>query len=59
MLKWIADDMKEDPKYIVDRVSTLIHGDISYALNAFRKDKSLSNDKNDKTFTLSIEMIKL
>ena len=44
MLKWIADDMKEDPKYIVDRVSTLIHGDISYALNAFRKDKSLSND---------------
>ena len=45
MLKWIADDMKEDPKYIVDRVSTLIHGDISYALNAFRKDKSLSNDK--------------
>lgn len=45
MLKWIADNMKEDPKYIVDRVSTLIHGDISYALNAFRKDKSLSNDK--------------
>lgn len=45
MLKWIADDMKEDPKYIVDRVSTLIHGDISYALNAFRKDKNLSNDK--------------
>ena len=45
MLKWIADDMKEDPKYIVDRVSTLIHGDISYALNAFRKDKGLSNDK--------------
>lgn len=45
MLKWIADDMKEDPKYIVDRVSTLIHGDISYALNAFRKDKILSNDK--------------
>lgn len=44
MLKWIADDMKEDPKYIVDRVSTLIHGDISYALNAFRKDKNLSNE---------------
>ena len=43
MLKWIADDMNEDPKYIVDRISTLIHGDISYALNSFRKDKNLSN----------------
>lgn len=39
MLKWIADDMKEDPKYIVDRVSVLISGDITRALNSFRRDK--------------------
>lgn len=38
MLHWIADDMKEDPQYIVDRVSTLIHGDITHALDCFRKD---------------------
>lgn len=37
MLNWIADDMREDPKYIVDRVSTLIHGDVTHALNCFRK----------------------
>lgn len=43
MLNWIAEGMKEDPKYIVDRVSTLIHGDIVYALNSFRKDKISSN----------------
>lgn len=36
-LQWIADDMKEDPKYIVDRVSALIHGDIDRALNCFKK----------------------
>ena len=39
MLNWIADDMKEDPKYIVDRVSVLISGDITRALNSFRRDK--------------------
>lgn len=39
MLNCIADDMKEDPKYIVDRVSVLISGDITRALNSFRRDK--------------------
>lgn len=39
MLNWIADDMKEDPKYIVDRVSVLISGDITRALNSFRREK--------------------
>lgn len=43
MLDWISHDMKEDPKYLVDRVSTLIHGDITRALGKFRTDKSLSN----------------
>lgn len=37
MLNWIAEDMKEDPKYIVDRVSVLIDGDILHALNSFKK----------------------
>lgn len=39
MLNWIADDMKEEPQYIVERISVLIHGDIAHALNSFRKDK--------------------
>lgn len=39
MLNWIADGMREDPRYIVDRVSALIQGDIAHALNSFRKDK--------------------
>lgn len=37
MLNWIAEDMKEDPKYIVDRVSVLVHGDVTHALNCFSK----------------------
>lgn len=39
MLNWISNDMKEDPEYLVDRVSILIHGDVSRALNQFRTDK--------------------
>lgn len=39
MLDWISHDMKEDPKYIVEHVSTLIHGNITRALNEFRTDK--------------------
>lgn len=37
MLNWIAEDMKEDPKYIVDRVSILVQGDVTHALNCFSK----------------------
>ncbi len=33
MLNWVSNDMKEDPKYIVDHVNILIHGNISHALN--------------------------
>lgn len=43
MLDWIAHDMKGDPKYIVDRVSTLIHGDITRALSKFDANAFLSN----------------
>lgn len=43
MLEWIADDMKEDPKYIVDRVGILVHGEITRALNQFRTDTFLPN----------------
>lgn len=45
MLNWIADGMRENPKYIVDRVSTLIQGDIARALECFRKDKSQGDAK--------------
>lgn len=43
MLDWIAHDMKGDPKYLVDRVSTLIQGDIARALTKFNTTNFLSN----------------
>lgn len=47
LLNWIQSDMKEDPQEIVDRLSLLIQGDISRALERFRMDpphqKSLSD----------------
>ena len=36
MLDWVKNDMKEDPKKIVDRLSTLMHGNVSAALERFR-----------------------
>lgn len=38
LLNWIAEGMREDPQYIVDRVSVLICGDVTHALNSFRKN---------------------
>ncbi|MCI7812710.1 MAG: TetR/AcrR family transcriptional regulator [Lachnospiraceae bacterium] len=38
MLDWIRNGMKEDPKRIVDRLSILIQGDISRALENYRVD---------------------
>lgn len=38
MLNWIKGDMKEDPERIIDRIDTLIHGDIRRALNKCRTD---------------------
>ena len=42
MLEWIRNDMKEDPKRIVERLELVIHGSISRALNAVRIDRPLS-----------------
>jgi len=41
MLDWIEHDMREDPAAIVERTSTLVHGNITRALEAFRSDKSV------------------
>lgn len=43
MLDWIKEDMREEPQDIIDRLSLLIHGDITRALNRFRTDQTLSN----------------
>ncbi len=39
MLDWIKNGMKEAPQQIIDRLDTLIHGDIARALNKFRIDR--------------------
>ena len=36
MLDWIKDDMREDPKPIVERLARLIKGSIADALVRFR-----------------------
>lgn len=38
MLEWIRMGMKEDPSSIIDRLSILIHGDITKALEKFKTD---------------------
>ena len=38
MLDWIKGDMKEDPKYIIDRISLLMQGNFGRALDAYRRD---------------------
>ena len=35
LLDWIKKDMKEDPQVIIDRISTLIQGDVAKALSKF------------------------
>ena len=39
LLAWIKNGLKEDPKQLVDRLSLLIHGSISTAVERFRTDK--------------------
>ena len=39
LLAWINNGLKEDPKQLVDRLSLLIHGSISTAVERFRTDK--------------------
>ena len=36
MLNWVKDDMKEDPHKIVDRISVIMHGNVTEALEKFR-----------------------
>lgn len=36
MLNWVKDDMKEDPRKIVDRISIIMHGNVTEALEKFR-----------------------
>ena len=36
MLDWIKDDMREDPKQIVEKLSKLIKGSVSVALSRFK-----------------------
>lgn len=40
MLDWIRNDMKSDPKELVARFSTVIHGSITNALEQVRTDKN-------------------
>jgi hypothetical protein len=36
MLDWIKDDMKEDPRLIIDKLALLIKDSVSVALNRFK-----------------------
>jgi probable dihydroxyacetone kinase regulator len=40
MLDWIKNGMREDPQKIIDRLSVLIHGDITRSLNKYCQDKT-------------------
>ena len=40
MLNWLQGDMKDDPEAIIARLSTLIEGDVTRALNKFRIDNN-------------------
>lgn len=42
MLDWIRGDMKENPQVIIGRLSSLMHGNITTALEACRTDLILS-----------------
>ncbi|WP_195199222.1 TetR/AcrR family transcriptional regulator [Faecalispora jeddahensis] len=43
MLDWIKDGMKKDPQQIIDRLSILIEGEITRALDRYRLDKPHQN----------------
>jgi probable dihydroxyacetone kinase regulator len=42
MLDWIGDDMKEDPAEIIDRLSKLMQGNFTRALEAYSIDENTS-----------------
>ncbi|AWW27502.1 TetR/AcrR family transcriptional regulator C-terminal domain-containing protein [Acetobacterium carbinolicum] len=39
MLEWIRGAMQEDPKILIDRLATLLQGQVATALNQFRTDR--------------------
>lgn len=47
MLDWIRGDMREAPERIIDRLSTLIHGNLTRALNNYRTDEARQNFPSD------------
>ena len=40
MLDWIKNDMREDPQKIINRLSTLLYGVVTEALDKYRIDKT-------------------
>ncbi|MDD4369020.1 MAG: TetR/AcrR family transcriptional regulator [Oscillospiraceae bacterium] len=44
MLDWIRQDMREDPQQIIDRLATLMQGNITRALAVCRLDRPLTNN---------------
>ncbi|MDF1494674.1 TetR/AcrR family transcriptional regulator [Caproiciproducens sp. CPB-2] len=42
MLDWIKNGMKEEPQTIIDRLSSLVHGNLTSALDNYRTDIPLS-----------------
>jgi probable dihydroxyacetone kinase regulator len=47
LMDWIKKDMKEDPQLIIDQLSTLIHGEVSRALEKYQYKKTNQIHKND------------
>jgi len=47
LLDWIKNGMREDPSIIIDRLSILVHGNISAALDRYRTDIIHQNHTND------------
>ncbi|PXV89200.1 TetR family transcriptional regulator [Lachnotalea glycerini] len=47
LLDWIKNGMREDPGIIIDRLSILVHGNISAALDRYRTDIIHQNHTND------------
>lgn len=47
MLDWVKTNMKEDPRQLVERLDTLIKGDIASALNRFRSGGTEQRPSND------------
>ena len=45
MLDWVRRDMQEDSQQIIDRLSTLLHGNIAQALSRFRRDPPSNPEK--------------